>query len=249
MIPLYRTHISVLALLYFAPLCFTLHADTPESLIERGQLIFSDDFNRTEEGDALEELGNGWETNTKDGNRADLQSDTLVIMKGKAADHSFSVRHVNPFDDGIVKLRFQLFDKYGLKVNFNDKGACKITWAGHIARVVVQPNKVTIQDDLTGVYDLNVRKKRLDKDLSAKDEEDLATFLATKQKVIKTPIDPETWYELTIVNVGANFEVFIDDKLVGSLSSEGLDHNVKQNIALGVSGKVSIDEIRVWSIN
>ena len=186
-----RHHISVLALLVVASVSVHLYADDPEELIKRGTLIFSDDFNRTEEGDTLEVLGKGWETNTKDGNRADLQNDTLVITKGEKANHSLSVRHVNPFDDGIVKLRFQLFDKTGLKVNFNDKSANKITWAGHIARVVVQPHVVTIQDDKTGYYDLDIRKKRLSEDLDDEAKAELATFLATKQTRIKTSIELE----------------------------------------------------------
>ena len=243
-----RHHISVLALLVVASVSVHLYADDPEELIKRGTLIFSDDFNRTEEGDTLEVLGKGWETNTKDGNRADLQNDTLVITKGEKANHSLSVRHVNPFDDGIVKLRFQLFDKTGLKVNFNDKSANKITWAGHIARVVVQPHVVTIQDDKTGYYDLDIRKKRLSEDLDDEAKAELATFLATKQTRIKTSIELETWHELTIVNIGPEIEVYIDGKSLGSFSSEGLDHQVKQNMALGVSGKVVIDDVRVWSL-
>tara|TARA_R110002049_G_scaffold182485_2_gene350303 strand:+ start:32306 stop:33106 length:801 start_codon:yes stop_codon:yes gene_type:complete len=248
-ISVYRIYISVLVLLSVALLSEPLFAETPDELITRGKLIFSDDFNRTEEGDTIEKLGNGWETNSEDGNRADLQDDTLVIMKGEAASHSLSVRHVNPFDDGIVKIRFQLYDKYGLKVNFNDKGADKVTWAGHVARVVVQPDSVTIQDDITGVYDLNVRKRRLSKELSSKEKDELHAFLATKQKVIKTSIELETWHELTIVNRGPKIEVYLDDNALGSFSSEGLDHQVKQNMALGVSGKVAVDDVRVWTLN
>lgn len=83
-------------------------------------------------------------------------------MKGKRANHSVSARHDNPFDDGIIRLRFQLFDRTGLKINLNDKKAREVAWAGHIARVVVQPKSVTIQDDKTGVYELGTRKKRKD---------------------------------------------------------------------------------------
>lgn len=246
---MYRIYLSALPLLFITSLNLTLHAQKPEVLVERGKLIFSDDFNRTEKGDTLKELGNGWETNTKDGNRTDLKDDVLVITKGKAANHSLSVKHVNPFDDGVVKFRFQLFDKQGLKVNFNDKKAKKVTWAGHISRIIVQPNSVTIRDDITGVFDLKIRAKRQDKTLGEKETAKLKKFLATKQAVFKTPIKLNTWYEMTIVNVGPKVEVYVDGKSVGAFSSEGLDHKVKQNMAFGVSGKVAVDDVQVWSLD
>ena len=240
---------SFLTLLFITSFGLTLHAQTPEALVKRGKLIFSDDFNRTQEGDTVEVLGNGWESSTKDGNRADLQDDVLIITKGEAADHSLSVKHVNPFDDGVVKFRFQLFDKQGLKVNFNDKKAKKVTWAGHIARVVVQPNSITIRDDITGVFDLKNRAKRQNKNLDPKEAAKLKKLLKTKQAVFKTPIKLETWYELTIVNVGPKVEVYVDGKSVGSFSSEGLDHKVKRDFAFGVSGKVAVDDVQVWSLD
>lgn len=167
-----RNQFSFLALLFVASLTLNLHAESPDDIVKRGKLIFSDDFNRSVEGDVVEELGNDWATSTADGNRADLQNNTLVIMKGQQANHSLSVRHDNPFDDGVIK-----------------------------------------------------------------------------QSVIKTPIGLEKWHELTIVNIGPKFEVYIDGASVGAFSSEGLDHHVKQNIALGVSGKVAVDDLQIWSLN
>ena len=92
--------------------------------------------------------------------QADLKDSALVITQAKGANHSVSVRHDTPFDDGVIKLRFQVFDKRGLKFNFNDPAAKEVTWAGHIARVVVAPKSVTIQDDKTGVFELGVRTKK-----------------------------------------------------------------------------------------
>ncbi len=228
-------------------------AEDPSALIERAKLIFSDDFNRTEDDDAKEQLGNGWVTNTaraaKGVKQADLKDGALVITQAEGANHSVSVRHDTPFDDGVIKLRFQVFDKRGLKFNFNDPAAKKVTWAGHIARVVVAPKSVTIQDDKTGVFELGVRTKRKNENLPEDEKTELAKFLKTKSVKLKAPIKPKQWHEMTIVNVGPKFEVYIDDQSVGSFSSEGLDHKVKQNIAFGVSGKVVVDDLRVWSLD
>ncbi|MGI9470784.1 MAG: family 16 glycoside hydrolase [Rubripirellula sp.] len=228
-------------------------AENPDELIKRAKLIFGDDFNRNEDDEVNEQVGNGWVTNSAnaaDGvKQADLQNGTLVITQAEGANHSVSVRHDAPFDDGVIKLRFQVFDKTGLKFNINDPKANKVTWAGHIARVVLTPNFVTISDDKTGVYDLQVRSKRKSKNLGMEEQAELAKFLATKSAKLKAPIKPKEWHEMTMVNIGPKFEVYIDDQLVGSFSSEGLDHKVKQNIALGVSGKVTVDDLRVWSLD
>ena len=37
-------------------------AENPSALIERATLVFSDDFNHTEDDDAIEQVGNGWVT-------------------------------------------------------------------------------------------------------------------------------------------------------------------------------------------
>ncbi len=228
-------------------------AEDPKALVARAKLVFSDDFNRTEDDDTTEQVGNGWVTNSatraKGVKQADLKDGTLVITQAKEADHSASVRHDTPFDDGVIKLRFQVFDKKGLKFNFNDPKAKDVSWAGHIARVVVTPNRVTIQDDKTGVFDLEIRKKRKNKNISKQEKAELTNFLKTKSVRLKAPIKANHWHEMTIVCIGPKFEVYIDDQSVGSFSSEGLDHKVKQNVAFGVSGKVAVDDLRVWSLD
>ena len=248
-----RPYLILLIVLLVTSISPHARAEDPSALIERGKLVFSDDFNRTEDDDAIEQVGNGWVTNSskaaKGVKQADLKDGTLVITQAEGANHSVSVRHDTPFDDGVIKLRFQVFDRRGLKFNFNDPAAKKVTWAGHIARVVVAPKSVTIQDDKTGVFELGVRTKRKDKNLPEDEKAELAKFLATKSVKLEAPIKPKQWHEMTIVNVGPKFEVYIDDNSVGSFSSEGLDHKVKQNIALGVSGKVVVDDLRVWSLD
>lgn len=239
-----QPHRSLLTLLIATCLIPVLHAETPDDLIKRAKLVFSDEFNRPEKIP-----GNGWDANSDHGNRVEVQDNALFIMKGKGANHSVSARHDNPFDDGIIRLRFQLFDRTGLKININDKKAREITWAGHIARVVVQPRSVTIQDDKTGYYELGIRKKRKDESLSKEEKANLAKLLKTKKRVIKTPIELKTWHQITIVNLGPKFEVYLNQKSLGSFTSEGLDHKVKQIMALGVSGKVIIDDVQIWSLD
>lgn len=234
---------TLLALALVFPV-LSLHAKELESLIEKGTLILSDDFDRTGE----EGPGNDWSVSEKNGTGR-LVDGRLVIEMAKDAGHSVSVKHDLPFDDGVVRLRFRLFDKSGLKINFNDPAANKITWAGHIARVVVQPGKITISDDKTGTYDLENRAKRKDRNLPEAEKKALETLIKSRQPTFEAPIKLKQWHELTTVFVGPRVEVFLDGVSIGFFESEGLDHEVKQNVALGVSGKVEVDKIEVWSLD
>lgn len=228
-------------------------AENPESLIKRGKLVFSDTFNRSEQDESKEQLGKQWVTNTAKrapgSKQADLDHGKLVIAMAKGAGHSASIRHDIAIDDGVISFKLQLFDKHGLKFNFNDPAANKVTWAGHIARVVLKPGSVQIQDDMTGVFDLTVRAKRQNKDLGKKEKAELAAFLETKQSTFDAPVKLGQWHNATIVFTGPRVDVYVDGDSVGSFTSEGLDHKVKQNFALGVSGKVIVDDIQVWSLD
>lgn len=231
----------------------SLQAEGPESLIKRGKLVFHDDFNRSETDDSKEQLGKQWVTNSakraQGAKQADLKDGTLVIAMAKTANHSTSIRHDIAIDDGVIKFKLQIFDKQGLKFNFNDPSATNVTWAGHIARVVFKPGSIQIQDDMTGVFDLKVREKRQNNDLSKAEKAELAAFLKSKQSTFKAPVQTGQWHEATIVFLGPKVEVYLDGKSIGSFSSPGLDHKVKQNFALGVSGKVTVDDINVWSLD
>jgi len=116
-------------------------------------------------------------------------------------------------------------------------------------RVVIRPGKVMISDDLTGVFDLEVRKKRQDKDLPKKEKEELDKFVRSKQPVFPAKVELKKWHELTVVNLGPKVEVFIDGEMVGEFDSAGLDHKVKQSVVFGVFGQVMVDEIRIWSLD
>ncbi len=206
---------------FTATMCLPVIGADVEKLIEEGKLILDDDFNR----DGKYDIANGWSVNNKEGaaKQAELVDGKLVITMAPELDHSTVIRHDAPFDDGVVKLRFMLFDKRGLKLNFDDPAAKSLTWAGHIMRVVIRPGKVMISDDLTGVFDLEVRKKRQDKDLPKKEKEELDKFVRSKQPVFPAKVELKKWHELTVVNLGPKVEVFIDGEMV--------------------------DEIRIWSLD
>ena len=79
-----------------------------------GQLIFQDDFNRTETQKNTDDPGNGWGTNSKSRAKGDKQVDlkdgALRIHISPRADHAVTVTHEAEFRDGAVTLRFMLED-------------------------------------------------------------------------------------------------------------------------------------------
>ena len=155
----------------FCTLQVAVIADTalPEQVLKQAggnevELVFSDDFDRVEEDDAKEEVGNGWTTNSerraKGVKQADLKDGVLVIKMADEADHGVSVKHDAPFDNGVVRVRFRLKDSKGIGFNFNDP-KCKVSHAGHICALQVTPRKVTFRDGKTGIFDLKIREKKL----------------------------------------------------------------------------------------
>ncbi|MEM7785746.1 MAG: hypothetical protein AAF623_20535, partial [Planctomycetota bacterium] len=113
-------------------------------------LIFEDDFNRNESVESKEELGNGWQTNSKSrakGNKqADLRDSTLHIYRHQVADHGVSVRHPIEFQDGRIEMKFKLENKGdSLGVNIADMKE-KSVHAGHLFKVIVKRNQLEIAD-------------------------------------------------------------------------------------------------------
>lgn len=228
-------------------------SELPDDLIEFTELLFQDNFNRMDPSIDSDELGREWVTNSahraNGQKQAFLKNHTLHIVMAEGANHSVSVRHDAPFDDGIVMLRFQIHDNKGIKFNFNDPAAKDVSWAGHISRVVVTQKKLTIGDDKTGIFDLEIHQKRRNKDLPKAEREALAEFLKTKSKTVSHSFKLNQWYSLAIVNIGPKVTVYIDKIKAAEFESEGLDHSVKQNLAFGVSGKATIDDLRILSLN
>lgn len=242
--------LRVLSLIILS-MTFSSFGSEVDQLIKSAKLIFADDFNRVEKDDSKEELGKEWVTNSKSRakgqKQCDLTGETVKISMAKVADHGVSMRHDAPFHNGIIVSRFKITDSKGIKFNFNDPAAKKVTWAGHIAGIEVKPNKVTIQDHITGIFDLKLREMRKSKDAAKKKE--AAKILKGKQKSFSTKVSLNEWHDIIIVFQGPKVEAYIDSKKIGGFSSVGLNHGVKQNLAFAISGSVEVDDLKIYSLD
>ncbi|MGA9639464.1 hypothetical protein [Flavobacterium sp.] len=230
----------------------SLHAqDKKISLLtSKAKLIFEDNFNREEKNDALEDLGLGWQTNSKaraSGHKqADLREGVLFIEKYKNADHSTSILHAAPFDDGIVKVKFNMHSSKGFKLNFNDPKAKELSHAGHIAQVSVTPLEISVMDQLTGIFSMAIYEKRK----AGMDKNETQALIKDKTQNYPVQLSLNQWYEITILFEKETLSVWIDDKFMGAFKSTGFDHSVKENIAFSLaSASASFDDLKIWSLD
>ena len=224
-------------------------ASTVEKLIQaHGRLAFEDNFDRTENDDSKEQLGNGWITNSKRRakgvKQADLKEGYLQITMADVADHGVSIKHDAPFDDGAISVRFRMHDGKGIGFNFNDP-KCKVSHAGHICALRVQPNKIMFRDGKTGIFDLNTRKKKL----AGAPKSEIDKLTKGKFRFVKRNTSKNDWHELMILVRADTMTAWVDGDEVGKLQSAGIDHKVKQNIAFAVSGTADVDDLRIWSLD
>ena len=216
---------------------FVLGLSLPVSAGDRGELIFEDDFERSESQEEKDEPGNEWTTSsdkTAGGRKqVDLRDGAMHMHTAEGANHAVSTRHEFSFEDGSIGMRFRL-DNDGdrLQLNFADM-KLKTVHAGHLFDVTVSLEKVYFEDKKTGSMDLEIRKARTAGTLSKEQQE----MLKQKKKWIDHSIAKGEWHDLLVQVSGDTITVEIDGTEVGSFASEGFAHPTKGLLRLLVPGE------------
>jgi hypothetical protein len=230
-----------------ALLALALAGATTLSAGEHGQLIFSDDFNRSESQEQTDEPGNGWGTNSKSRAKGDKQVDladgALRIFISPQADHAVSVTQPFEFTDGAVALRFKLEDeKDSLGLNFADL-QFKEVWAGHLFVATVNPKQVELRDLKTGNMRLDIRTARTEKkELTAEQQQ----ALEGKSKRFTHATAVGRWHDLLVQVEGDRLSLTLDGLPVGSFESPGIAHPTKRLLRLSVPRNVMVDDVKIW---
>jgi len=211
-------------------------------------LIFEDDFERQESDDTKEEIGKGWSSNSlkraKGNKQVDLKDGAMHITFHPVADHAVSVVHPAEFQDGKVTLRFMLpTEKDSLGLNFADLSYKKVH-AGHLCMAKISTKEIQINDLKTGIMDLETRTARLNGTISP----EKVKMLRTKTKKFTNPLSPGKWHSLEIIIRAKTMSVAIDQKTIGSFSSEGIAHPTKKTLRVAVPKQAIIDDLKVYSI-
>jgi hypothetical protein len=215
-----------------------------------GQLIFQDDFNRTESQEKTDEPGNGWATNSKaraKGNKqVDLRDGAMHIFISAEADHAVSVTHPAEFTNGAVALRFKLEDaRDSLGLDFADL-QFKDVHAGHLFAARVSPKQVLLQDLATGNMRLDIHTARQAKQKLTADQQ---SALAGKDKKIPATLALNQWHDLLVKISGDELSVTINGQVMGSLKSSGIAHPTKRMLRLAVPRNAVVDDVKIWRKN
>ena len=212
-----------------------------------GELIFSDDFERSESQEVKDEPGKGWGTNSKSrakGNKqVDLREGAMFIYLSPEADHAVSVTQPAVFTDGSVGMRFRLDDaKDELGLNFADL-ECKEVHAGHLFAVRINSKKVICQDLKTGNMRLDIREARQAK-TPLTDEQKAA--LVGKEKAVERNTSVGEWHEVLVTVKGDSIHVKLDGTEVVEFSSPGIAHPTKRLLRLSVPRNAVVDDVKIW---
>ena len=214
---------------------------------ELGQLLFQDDFERSESQEQKDEPGQGWGTNSKSrakGNKqVDLRDGAMYIYLSPEANHAVSVTHPAEFTDGAVSLRFMLEDeKDSLGLDFADLG-CKEVHAGHLFAARISTKNVTLQDLKTGGMRLDISEARKAKQkLTAEQQQ----AMEGKSKVIPSSVGIGTWHDLVVKISGDVLSASIDGKDIGNLAAPGIAHPTKMMLRLSVPRNAVVDDVKIW---
>lgn len=183
---------------------------------------FSDDFDRAEIGDA-------W---TRHANSFSIEAGVLVASQLPDAGHGAVIRSQWNFKDAIFDFDFKF--EGGVRFNFvvDDKN-CEEVHAGHICRVSIYPNRVTVQDDRTGPMNLELRELRSDPAHKARVER----IFDSKRDSAKFEFEQGRWYRMKVVIEGDRMSASIDGKEVVGLESEGFAHSTKTQFGFTTTGQ------------
>ncbi len=207
-------------------------------------LLFEDDFERVEADDTKEQLGNGWETNSKKrakGNKqVDLKDGALFITRHPVADHGVSVVKDVDFRDAQIGMKFRLARGDDLGINLADMME-KSVHAGHICVARIRLNKVEITDLKTGPMKLENRNLKLAGKLTKQQK----IAIGKKTKTIPVKLDAAVWHTLLVKVRGDQMSVQVDGVEVGEFRSPGIGHATKRRLRLSVGKSAVVDDLSI----
>ena len=206
-------------------------ADLSDPLASKGDLIFSDDFERNSLG--------SWKVIIP----GFTVSDGVLVATQDREDHGSVGRVYLPMKNVIMSFRFKFAGSPRFNVVFDDKNH-KGSHAGHICRVAYAARQVRLGDDKEGIMRNDIFKMRRDPKRKAEAEE----LLKGRGATAKVNLQQDRWYVSTIEIQGDQMRVTLNGKPLAVLKSPGLTHPTKESVHFTVSGKAThFDDVKIWN--
>jgi hypothetical protein len=188
---------------------------------EYAKVLFEDDFSK-------EGFGERW---------GHYKSGSLVkdgVLQGFSPDPSDHAAVDNVKIEGQqdmeVSVRFRFMGEKGRQLDvWLDDWGFKGSHAGHICRVSVGRNHVSMMDAKEGSFRKDIYEKK-----KAGGELDEETLRSLEGKSAKFDLRMKTdeWHTLTVRTKGDELTALVDGKKIGSLKSPGIAHETKTLISL-----------------
>lgn len=209
-----------------------------DPLPKRGKILFADDFEGPLEDSA-------WIIKEKFAGAFSIQDGVLVGKELAEAGHGSTIR--KSIREANFVLEFDFVFDGGRQFNLVlDDLACKEVHAGHIARVIFnQKRGITVQDDKTGLMNLEIRDQRkIDPQWKEKNE----AFIESKRRFVAHPFTEGVTYRVTIIKNKDLLHCQVGDTVV-SLRSEGIAHPVLSQFGPTITGgEIRFDHMRLWAL-
>ncbi|HSU65605.1 MAG TPA: hypothetical protein VLJ39_01920, partial [Tepidisphaeraceae bacterium] len=223
-------------------------ADLPsipaEPIGRKKELLFSDNFERAELGDAW---GRVVPTFTLENG---AMKGTQTRVNAPAADgkpavvgHQAVTGHDIATKDSVIEFRFRLAGATAVSAEFDDR---KYTGShyGHICFVRITPRNVILADQKDGSMRNDIYE--MSKDPTKNGER--AKLMAGRSASFPVQVETNTWHDVVLETVGDSMRATLDGKPVAFLKSSGIAHPTKSKVEFGCAGKDGFfDDIKIWS--
>ena len=206
------------------------------------ELLFSDDFNRTEMGDKWKQVVPTFtvEDNALKGTQTRV---TAPAADGKPAvvGHQAVAGTDVPTKDSIVEFRFKFAGATAVSLEFDDRQYTGSHY-GHVCFARFTPKSVNVTDQKDGSMRNDIYA------MTPAERKEHPKLLEGRSATFPVTIEKETWHTAVVETVGDEMRVTVDDKPVAFLKSSGIGHPTKSKIELGCGGKDGFfDDIKIWN--
>lgn len=206
---------------------------------DAGKLLFEDDFSRSQMPPKWR-LGKGfWEIH-----------DGVVTAAENPEDHHGAYAYAEPrfpYKDIVAEFSFKFDGSTGCHFMMEDSNY-KGSHAGHIIRATITPTLAMLADSKFGSMKNEVHDKMADPKTTDEEKKQIQASIKDKAASFKITLAADKWHQARVEVVGDEMLLSIDNKPVGYLKSEGVDHPTKNMVGFTIGGKsTQLDNVKVWA--